>query len=220
MTLTMLIAAGAVAVAVLTAIALAAVAGRHRRAHHRLHTRLQSDPLTMLPNRAALTSHLAGLARTGCGYTLCLLNLDRFAYLNLHAGYRTGDELLVLAAARLAHAAQACRQTRVFKLVGDEYAITTTTTDSAELLARLREAVTGTYELHTCGHQITTRIAATAGAATSPRYARLPAATMLRRADQALQAAKRHHRNTISIWQPHLDTLPLTRHRRIRTAQT
>jgi diguanylate cyclase (GGDEF)-like protein len=75
---------------------------------NRLHAAARTDPLTALPNRAAVTEkldalladHAAGTA--GC-FALAFLDCDRFNHVNDSYGRQTGDELLRALAARLAH---------------------------------------------------------------------------------------------------------------------
>jgi diguanylate cyclase len=70
------------------------------------------DPLTGLPNRAALTRHLAP------GAALLVLDLDGFADVNDAYGHRVADDLLVQAAARLRAAGPAL----LARVGGDKFA--------------------------------------------------------------------------------------------------
>lgn len=69
-------------------------------AHQALH-----DALTGLPNRALLTDRLMqgliGTRRPGSRLGVILLDIDHFKVINVASGHTRGDELLVLAAARL-----------------------------------------------------------------------------------------------------------------------
>jgi diguanylate cyclase len=174
-------------------------AARHRLTH---------DPLTGLPNRAALADHLTG-RDTAVPITVGLLNLDGFAAINTSLGYRGGDELLVLYAARLAYAAHT-EGGQAFRLAGDEFALVLPDHDAAErLLATLPTAL----DVHTGGHPVALTVHATVGLADAAPYTRLPLGVLLRRANTALQHAKRHHRGHTHRWTPQLAATPLPRHR-------
>lgn len=83
------------------------------------------DPLTGLANRRLFNDELRHLvaqaARGGPGFTLLLIDLDRFKQINDTLGHDAGDALLVATAARLR---AAVRETdRPFRLGGDEFAV-------------------------------------------------------------------------------------------------
>jgi diguanylate cyclase (GGDEF)-like protein len=83
-----------------------------------------TDFLTELANRrafmASLTAKLEG-ARSGCGFALALIDLDRFKLINDSFGHTTGDELLRIVARRLMEAAP--DRAHVARLGGDEFAV-------------------------------------------------------------------------------------------------
>src|SRR5262249_20167121 len=76
------------------------VADRTRQLHHLAH----HDPLTQLPNRRKLSTHLAGaLTRAGAQQRVALLfvDLDNFKSINDTLGHSFGDRVLQLIAERL-----------------------------------------------------------------------------------------------------------------------
>jgi len=83
------------------------------------------DPLTRLPNRAMFGEHtakaLARAARDGSTVGVLVLDLDGFKQINDQFGHRTGDEVLVIAAARLRD--QIRDADVAARLGGDEFAV-------------------------------------------------------------------------------------------------
>jgi len=83
------------------------------------------DPLTGLPNRLLLRSHLEhGIRvaqREGCRLALLVLDVDRFKDVNDSFGHGAGDELLQQVAARLS--ARLRSMDTVARLGGDEFTI-------------------------------------------------------------------------------------------------
>ena len=83
------------------------------------------DPLTGLANRTLLNARideaLHNLGRSGKGFALHLIDLDRFKNVNDTMGHQAGDELLKQAAARLK---SVCRTgDTIARLGGDEFAL-------------------------------------------------------------------------------------------------
>ncbi len=116
-------------------------------AQRRIEQLAYSDPLTGLPNRLMLgerVGHAIRLAqRSGRGFALLVLDLDRFKSINDSLGHMFGDQVLVEVTARL----QRClRQTDTLsRLGGDEFVIHLHEADrhAAEVTAqRIIEAIT------------------------------------------------------------------------------
>ncbi len=82
------------------------------------------DPLTGLPNRAAVFDRLAAALAAGrdTSAALCYLDLDGFKAVNDHYGHEAGDELLVTVARRIAETARA-RGTIAGRIGGDEFVV-------------------------------------------------------------------------------------------------
>jgi len=81
------------------------------------------DPLTGLPNRAALFSRLgAALAAGGARVGLCYLDLDGFKAVNDRHGHDAGDRLLVTVAERIGRVASASGALAA-RIGGDEFVV-------------------------------------------------------------------------------------------------
>jgi len=121
-------------------------------AQQRIEQLAYTDPLTGLPNRLTLTErvgHAIRVAqRSGTGFTVMFLDLDRFKHINDSLGHLFGDKVLIEIASRL----QTClRQTDTLcRLGGDEFVIHLHEADAAgaEITARrLIEAVVQPVEI-------------------------------------------------------------------------
>lgn len=82
-----------------TAVHLSAIAIERDRVHSRLAFQANHDPLTRLPNRAAIQDHLeAALAKSVDSdprVAVLIIDLDRFKVINDSLGHSAGDTLLV-----------------------------------------------------------------------------------------------------------------------------
>ena len=83
-----------------------------------------NDPLTGLPNRAGFTSRLsqevAQADAGGAGFSLVVIDLDRFKEINDVRGHSAGDEVLITVARRMTH--HLAPGEFVARLGGDEFA--------------------------------------------------------------------------------------------------
>ncbi|HET9444158.1 MAG TPA: GGDEF domain-containing protein [Acidimicrobiales bacterium] len=165
-------------------------------AEDRLAHRASHDPLTGLPNRAAVLTHLraalARLDRRGTPVAVLFLDLDGFKPVNDRYGHAAGDQFLVRIARRLQ------RQVRATDIVGrvggDEFLAVCDAADAEGLAERLREAVSAPVQLGgdslSVGVSIGVAVATEAAAAGTGEQA----TALLARADQAMYAAKRARR--------------------------
>jgi diguanylate cyclase (GGDEF)-like protein/PAS domain S-box-containing protein len=151
------------------------------------------DPLTSLPNRAALAAHLdARLARLGPNEQLALLMIDlnRFKEVNDTLGHNIGDYVLHEVAVRMARIASAYGF--IARIGGDEFALVTDRLSDAgriaEVSRRLVECLKQPVE--TCG--IAIDVGLSIGIATSSRDT-TNAETLFKQADVAMYSAKRNH---------------------------
>lgn len=94
------------------------------------------DPLTQLPNRLALNSHLQKLINGGAPFGLLLVNIDRFHSINHHLGPVDGDILLKEAGERL----KSCTPAWMGRSGGDEFVMTCDTSELRALARRIELA--------------------------------------------------------------------------------
>ena len=157
------------------------------------------DALTGLPNRRVLTeeiaTHLAALT-PGQQAALVIVDLDRFKSVNDLHGHSIGDDLLRIAAERLA--AVCGTAYRLVRLGGDEFAVFMPHVATRQEAARLADAICARvawpFKLreggaHGSGVQIDVQIGATAGIAMAPDDG-ADLASLLRAADVAMYQAK------------------------------
>jgi diguanylate cyclase (GGDEF)-like protein len=152
------------------------------------------DALTGLANRRLFHDRLeqAFLAaqRSGAGFALMLLDLDRFKEINDTLGHQTGDAVLEHLSTRLRGVARATDT--VARLGGDEFALLLLgATDSASALfvaERIRRALDDPFLIDGMTLQLETSI----GIAIFPRHGE-DAEQLLKRADIALYASKESH---------------------------
>lgn len=163
-----------------------------RRAQQRkLEHQAMHDALTGLPNRAALTAHLArAFEKTSRRKKLALLMLDlcRFKEVNDTLGHDVGDQVLREVAQRFASALGA--RAFVSRIGGDEF---TVVIDGIETLAAIDTTVdvlTGSVKLPINVRGIAIEVGLSIGVALSPDHSRDPQ-ELLRHADVAMYVAKR-----------------------------
>ncbi|HUR94327.1 MAG TPA: EAL domain-containing protein [Gemmatimonadales bacterium] len=160
-----------------------------RRLEEQLIHQAFHDPLTGLANRALFrdrVSHALALAhRRGHTVTVLFMDLDDFKTVNDSLGHAEGDRLLIAAAERFLACARSADT--VARLGGDEFAILIEGTDGREGLPdRLAAAMSHPFSLS--GNQL--RVTASIGVATAGGDD--TADDLLRNADVAMYAAKRH----------------------------
>ena len=160
-----------------------------RRLEEQLTHQAFHDPLTGLANRALFrdrVSHGLALAqRRGTPVTVLYLDLDDFKNVNDSLGHAEGDRLLIAAAERFLACARSADT--VARLGGDEFAILIEGADGREgLPERLAAAMSHPFRLS--GNQV--RVTVSIGVASAS--AEDSADDLLRNADMAMYAAKRH----------------------------
>mgnify|MGYP006272444899 FL=1 len=156
-----------------------------------------TDPLTGLGNKRALEVHL-GEAFADCGpdkrVALIAIDLDGFKAINDTHGHAVGDETLKQVAERI------CAETRMedvpVRVGGDEFAIICRDVERDQtvtrLAMRLRRSLSAPYDLSVA----TELMSASIGIAYAPEDA-ADMQNLVRRADEALYAAKAAGRNRI-----------------------
>lgn len=163
------------------------------------------DTLTGFANRARfqdlLDQRLVLAERSGRGFAVLFLDLDRFKEVNDGLGHAVGDQLLRLAAQRLA--GELRPGDVLARLGGDEFAILVVEIDdpaaAVAIGRRLVEALGSPFEID--GHLIVT--GTSAGVAIAPAHGR-SAAEILRHADLALYRAKAQGRGQVQLFEPEM----------------
>ncbi|MGZ8399410.1 MAG: putative bifunctional diguanylate cyclase/phosphodiesterase, partial [Gemmatimonadales bacterium] len=160
-----------------------------RRLEEQLTHQAFHDPLTGLANRALFrdrVSHALALAqRRGSPVTVVFLDLDDFKKVNDSLGHGEGDRLLIAVAERFLACARSADT--VARLGGDEFAILIEGAEGRDGLPdRLAAAMSHPFSLS--GNQV--RATASIGVASASPGDR--ADDLLRNADMAMYAAKRH----------------------------
>jgi diguanylate cyclase (GGDEF)-like protein/PAS domain S-box-containing protein len=169
-----------------------------RAAEQQLRRAATRDPLTGLPNRAALDNHLAAavsaVRRTGRSGAVVFCDLDGFKAVNDSLGHDAGDAVLQAVAARLQAALR--EGDLVARLGGDEFVLVIEDIADEALRAltdRLLDELA--QPIRDDGRSL--RVTASLGVAVLDRHATDPAA-LLRRADTAMYEAKRNGRNRLA----------------------
>jgi len=100
-----------------------------------------TDDLTGLPNRYIMDKELEALPKKG---SLTFIDLDRLKYYNDNFGHAKGDELLCHFARCMARLLD--DKARIYRVGGDEFAITCPSGDLAWVEARMAEAIQAMHE--------------------------------------------------------------------------
>ena len=160
------------------------------------------DALTGLSNRAAVTEKIqeaaARLRRFDESFTVLLLDLDRFKFVNDSFGHAAGDALLFEVATRLK---ESLRETDVLaRLGGDEFAIiqvskTDQRASACELADRLIEIISRPFNIE--GNDV--NVGVSIGIALAPEHA-TDSDGLMRMADLALYRAKASGRHQHCIF--------------------
>jgi len=163
------------------------------------------DPLTDLPNRVLFQDrmqHAIDRARRyGHGIALLLLDLDGFKFINDSLGHPVGDQLLQLAARRLAEAVRV--EDTVARLGGDEFAVILSeladesdAVEAVEAVGRILAAIREPFEMADGNGMVTTSI----GISVYPGDGD-SVTDLVRNADAAMYEAKNAGRNTYRFYQ-------------------
>jgi diguanylate cyclase (GGDEF)-like protein len=148
------------------------------------------DPLTGLPNRAAIFGRLAAALETGrdTSTAFCYLDLDGFKGVNDRYGHAAGDELLVTVASRIGEAAHG-HGALAGRIGGDEFVVLAEVSPGIARMIALVTGILGEVSRPVLLRSGGVRVSACAGiaecAAGSPA-----SATLIADADAALYQAK------------------------------
>ena len=174
---------------------------RERRKEKELRLLAFHDPLTGLPNRAALEREFEGYLAVARRYrrilVLLFFDLDGFKEVNDALGHEAGDELLVELAVRLESELRG--GDRLFRLGGDEFLVILnnagTRPEIEQLARRLLEVIHQPFELS--NQEV--GIGASIGIALYPENA-ASQQDLLRMADMAMYRAKNRGKNRIEFY--------------------
>lgn len=164
--------------------------------HNSLH-----DLLTGLPNQRAFNERLAGALAAGAPAVVLLLHLDRFRALMETLGHATGETLLRAVATRLTELMAGMPGGAVYRFEGALFAmLCTRTTDSSSLAAQVKKLMIPAFQID--GREL--YFSFSMGASRAPEDGG-DAATLLRRADTALQHIKGDGGDGFQSYFPALD---------------
>lgn len=172
-----------------------------RRANQSLRDAAEHDPLTRLPNRAALMNMLQTWLdeanRQKLGMAVVFLDLDGFKPLNDKYGHRFGDKVLVWVAQALKQSTR--QEDFIARYGGDEFVILVhqvSNMDEIEpLLRRVLGRLTQSFEID----GIEAGLGGSMGVAVCPQHGRSPNELLIK-ADQAMYDAKTLGGNQWAVW--------------------
>ena len=148
------------------------------------------DPLTGLPNRAAVFDRLSAALAAGRGTRagLCYVDLDGFKGINDRYGHEAGDELLVTVARRIGETARGYGAL-AGRVGGDEFVVIAEVSAGPPVMVTLATAILGELNRPIPLRIGRVRISACAGIAECATGAGTPA-SLIADADAALYVAK------------------------------
>lgn len=168
-----------------------------RNAERQLMVQAMRDPLTGLPNRRALTAHLAQFvsadAATRQALAVFFLDLDGFKAVNDAYGHETGDELLRQVGRRLKETVRKSDFTS--RLAGDEFVIVSHDVTDQVTASHIAESICTTLNspFRLANHEVT--IATSVGVVLCDARIETTPDALLAAADKAMYEAKREGRN-------------------------
>ncbi|ANJ66186.1 hypothetical protein A9404_01285 [Halothiobacillus diazotrophicus] len=179
------------------------------RANRRLNRKALSDPLTTLPNRAALEAYLnfaLGRAERHKGIlAVCVIDLDEFKPVNDRYGHEVGDQLLNALAKRLSGTLR--MEEFLARLGGDEFVLVLEGVENIStlnvIMERISDEIARPFVLQDGIH---VQVHASIGIATYPEIK--TADELMRMADRALYRAKNEKKSRSRNWQLHLLETP------------
>jgi len=178
---------------VLVLIRITGAVNRHATSEVRLERLANQDPLTGLPNRLRLASHLdlalGRAASSGRGVAVFFMDLDQFKIVNDSWGHETGDALLTVVATRLRAAVR--HGELVARVGGDEFVLVTedveAAADAVDLASRLLTLFDDPVSLPSGQIVVTSSVGV---AFAGPHNSTATAEDLLRESDTAMYRAK------------------------------
>jgi diguanylate cyclase (GGDEF)-like protein len=159
------------------------------------------DSLTGLANLDSLRSFLDTTLEAGAGGVLILLNLDRFREVNDMLGHGAGDAVLAQVARRLESSPS--QDALVARVGGDQFALAIPGAAGSEVARLAAMAVKSRVDGSIRLTEVSADVRVTAGIARAPEHGN-DAATLLRRAEMAMAAAKGSS-SGIGEWEPEFE---------------
>jgi diguanylate cyclase (GGDEF)-like protein/PAS domain S-box-containing protein len=176
----------------------------HRQAQETLRDMIHRDPLTGLANRSLLQRRLdQALQRANREQhplAVLLIDLDGFRTVNNTLGHQNGDLVIQEVAARLGDVVG--EGDRVARVRGDEFALLLPDADAA-LAQQVAAKVLKALEQPIMVERLPIEIGASIGIAVAPGHGGEPE-VLLRKADLAMQAAKKHRSGSV-VYSPACD---------------
>nr|WP_175041533.1 EAL domain-containing protein [Duganella vulcania] len=177
-----------------------------KQAESRAHELSTRDALTNLVNRRALIQQLehavATSDRSGAGFALLFLDLDKFKQINDNYGHEAGDELLRQVAARLTAAVRVADV--VARLGGDEFVVLIEGRAAAANAARVARKIEMACALPFEIGNNRLKTAASIGIAIYPQDG-VNAQTLMKNADTAMYHAKQHAAGPVQFFHEELN---------------
>ena len=205
----MLVISGAIAATLLTLLATVRVVRRRRRVEQELLSLSRLDALTGLANRRSFSQALDALCQSQSDdFALHVLDLDRFKAVNDTYGHPVGDEILRMAALRLAKLVGP--NDMVARLGGDEFAILQRVshfeTEAPALARKVNRVMAQPFPTV----RVSLSIGATVGVARG-RVDGRSAVELMQAADLALYAAKSAGRGGARVFRREMTEAAVTR---------
>lgn len=167
-----------------------------------LRTLSDTDQLTGLPNRTALTKHLdqkiVDLKKEGMAFALAFVDLDGFKEVNDRYGHQVGDKILQLVAKRLASNLRS--DDLIARFGGDEFVIFLNGRFSGSLveeaLSRLISKLAEPFNIDS----VLLQLSASIGVTLYPQSKDVEPDQLIRQADQAMYQAKLAGKNQVCLF--------------------
>ena len=184
---------------------LAATALQNARLVERIRHQALYDSITGLPNKRLLEDRivhaLAEGKRTGDGFTLFFLDLDRFKNVNDTLGHAVGDQLLRQVAMRLT--ASMREEDTIARLGGDEFALVIPRVMNSDVARVVADKLYAALQEPFCVGEQRLFITSSIGIAIAPTDGD-SYESLLKHADIAMYRAKQQGRNRYATYSPTL----------------
>jgi diguanylate cyclase (GGDEF)-like protein len=184
---------------------LASTALQNARLVERIRHQALYDPITGLPNKRLLEDRilhaLAEGKRTGVGFSLFFLDLDRFKNVNDTLGHAVGDQLLQQVATRLT--ATMREEDTIARLGGDEFAVVIPRVMNSDVAKVVADKLYAALQEPFCVGDQRLFITSSIGIAISPSDGD-SYESLLKHADIAMYRAKQQGRNRYATYSPTL----------------